>query len=425
MASFRSEAGDHDGALTFDEACGQVNGHKLQLESRPMRSDRVVGDVSVGDLPVRQLDSSATKLEQFADCLMYHPIDVTNSMFDNIYKICCEGKYAQLPSPFCLRKEPPVPYTMQVIIQSTQPPPDGDAHGTYFHIFKHIYLHRNKIPAKDCVEMCQGNPLRFDWGSQTRLALMGLNYMLDKMGGKQLRHWVIKPKYEKKITVDQQAREEGYKFIREFGPRSNNRNQFMEWTDEQIHLAGGKIEGWPEGKVKEALHNYMKGRQNAKTLEYWPFTFKSFVPWFFDKVLVKMLPTMRQHAITWIGRTRTGKSLGSKTVLFMQSKYEIEAAERTDLIPSIVTAKHLDFFKSEPLTKYKPGVFDDGMLQRMDSSFLKAFLNPSASWLLYSYLHASANTNLICKIQSRTMQRISFLPGRGCHRLGTLLFCTI
>ena len=383
MASFRNEAGDYDGALTFDEACGQVNGHRLHLENRPMRSDRALGDVSVGDLPVRQLDSSATKLEHFADCLMYHPIAVTNTMFDNLYKICCEGKCAQLPAPFCLRKEPTVPYTMQIIIQSTQPPSDGDAVGTYFHIFKHIYLHRNKIPAKDCMDMCQGNPLRFDWGSQTRLALMGLNYMLDKMGGKQLRHWVIKAKYEKKITVDQQAREDGYKFIREFGPRSNNRNQFMEWTDEQIHTAGGKLEGWPEGKVKEALHNYMRGRQNAKTLEYWPFTFKSFVPWFFDKVLVKMLPTMRQHAITWIGRTRTGKSLGSKTVLFMQSKYEIEAAERTDLTPSIVTAKHLDFFKSEPLTKYKPGVFDDGMLQRMDASFLKAFLNPSVSWLMH------------------------------------------
>ena len=142
MASFRNEAGDYDGALTFDEACGQVNGHRLHLENRPMRSDRALGDVSVGDLPARQLDSSATKLEHFADCLMYHPIAVTNTMFDNLDKICCEGKYAQLPAPFCLRKEPTVPYTMQIIIQSTQPPSDGDAAGTYFHIFKHIYLHR-------------------------------------------------------------------------------------------------------------------------------------------------------------------------------------------------------------------------------------------------------------------------------------------
>ena len=43
----------------------------------------------------------------------------------------------------------------------------------------------------------------------------------------------------------------------------NNRNQFMEWADEQVHMPGGKIEGWSEGKVKEALANYIKRRQNA------------------------------------------------------------------------------------------------------------------------------------------------------------------
>ena len=95
-----------------------------------------------------------------------------------------------------------------------------------------------------------------------------------------------------------------------------------------------------------------------------------------------MLPTMRQHGITWIGKTRAGKSLGSKTVLFAQSRFEIAMADRADdLIPSIVTAKHLDFFKAEPITKFKPGVFDDGLLQKMDASFLKAFLNPGAACL--------------------------------------------
>ena len=54
-------------------------------------------------------------------------------------------------------------------------------------------------------------------------------------------------------------------------------------------------------------------------------------------------------------------------------------AEHGDLVSSIVTAKHLDFFKAQPLTKFKPGVVDDGMLQRMDAPFLEAFLNPSVS----------------------------------------------
>eukprot|EP00438_Fugacium_kawagutii_P016962 Skav217276 [mRNA] locus=scaffold120:151962:152591:- [translate_table: standard] len=205
-----------------------------------------------------------------------------------------------------------------------------------------------------------------------------MNYMLDLMGGMQIRHWVVQPKFNQKQTIDNAARTAGYQFIRDKGPRSNNRNQFMEWTDEQIHTAGSPIENWNEAKVVTALQNYMRGRQNAKSLEYWPFTLKSLKAWFFNEILVHMLPSIRQNAITWLGKTRTGKSLASKTILFAQSKFEITQDQRDDeLIPSIVTAKHLDFFKAEPLTKYKPGVFDDGQMQKSEASFLKALLNPS------------------------------------------------
>ena len=74
----------------------------------------------------------------------------------------------------------------------------------------------------------------------------------------QIRIWSISAKYEKKLTLDQSARAEGYRFIRDFGPRANNRNQFMEWADEQVHTPGGKLEGWNEGKVREALSNYYR-----------------------------------------------------------------------------------------------------------------------------------------------------------------------
>lgn len=30
----------------------------------------------------------------------------------------------------------------------------------------------------------------------------------------------------------------------------------MEWADEQVHMPGGKLEGWQESKVREALNNY-------------------------------------------------------------------------------------------------------------------------------------------------------------------------
>lgn len=88
--------------------------------------------------------------------------------------------------------------------------------------------------------------------------------------------------------------------------------------------------------------------------------------------------------------------MGSKTILFAQSKFEITQADRRDFMPSIVTAKHLDFFKAEPITKFKPGVFDDGMLQRMDASFLKAFLNPSAPWLIITTILLLHEWSAVC-----------------------------
>ena len=385
VESFRHELGERDGVLTFEEVCVQVQGLKLcGPQAKPLKSNRPVGDVCFIDLPVRDMDTRGGKLEQFADIVQNFPIHgnlkIDADFLDmTVYPLCAQAKYRELPEPFRLKAEPKVPYSMQIVIVPSYLPPDKEQE--YVDIFKHIYLHRNKVSSADCVAFCHGVPVCFDWGKHSRVALAGLNNMLDRTGGMQIRLWTLAPKFEKKHTLDQSAREAGYRFIREHGPRSNNMNQFMEWTDEQVHCPGGPLEGWQEGKVKEALHNYYRGRQNAKTIQYWPLTLKSFVAWFLDEILVKMLPTMRQHAITWIGRTRVGKSLGSKTILFAQSKFEITQADREDLVPSIVTAKHLDFFKAEPITKFKPGVFDDGMLQRMDSSFLKAFLNPSATWL--------------------------------------------
>ena len=89
-----------------------------------------------------------------------------------------------------------MPYSMQFIIVPAHLPPDQEH--TYVDIFKHVYLHKNKVWAKDLMAHCFGIPVRFEWGSQTRLALTGLNFMLDRIGGIQVRLWSIGPKFEKK-----------------------------------------------------------------------------------------------------------------------------------------------------------------------------------------------------------------------------------
>ena len=107
------------------------------------------------------------------------------------------------------------------------------------------------------MDLCRRLCHCFEWGGQNRAGLLALNYMFNQMDGLQIRFWSIQPKMTIKKTPDNAAREEGYRFIREKGPKTNNRNQFMEWTDQQIHTPGSPIEGWQEGKVVTALTNYI------------------------------------------------------------------------------------------------------------------------------------------------------------------------
>ena len=87
---------------------------------------------------------------------------------------------------------------------------------------------------------------------------MAINHMLDRMGGMQVRIWSVSAKYKKKLTLDQSAREQGYKFIRDFGPRSNNRNQPMEWADEQVHMPQKKKKVTVKGKTACVKPHYTR-----------------------------------------------------------------------------------------------------------------------------------------------------------------------
>ena len=163
MARFRVDEGGRDGVLNLHEACGQVSGMKLQIPAgRPFR-DRTA--------------PQAKTVPMILPCVNCTPLQ--------------------------LKTELQVPHIMQIVIQFAQPPSDGDTNGAYFHILKHAYLYRNNFLAPDCVDMCGGNPLRLDRRHPTKLALASPNFMLDKMGGKQLRLWLTKPEFEKKVTADQ------------------------------------------------------------------------------------------------------------------------------------------------------------------------------------------------------------------------------
>lgn len=149
----------------------------------------------------RSLTSTQYGVEQYADIVLNHKCNATHAFFDHtFYRLCVQEKYSELPSPFHLKEEPKVPYSIQIMIFPAIDPPNQD--DKFLDIFKHIYIHKNKVMSKDCINICHDSPMYFDWGSHSRNGLMTFNDMLDGMGGMQLRLWTIQPKFQKKITSD-------------------------------------------------------------------------------------------------------------------------------------------------------------------------------------------------------------------------------
>eukprot|EP00959_Pyramimonas_sp_CCMP1952_P101582 2125394-Pyramimonas_sp.AAC.1 len=76
-----------------------------------------------------------------------------------------------------------------------------------------------------------------------------------------------------------------------------------------------------------------------------------------------MIGTLHMHGVLWTGKTRVGKSNGSKTLAWVHSACSIQKKGSAD-DAAFLTVKHMDFFKGEPTTDVLPETFDDGLLQK-------------------------------------------------------------
>ncbi|CAK0868714.1 unnamed protein product [Prorocentrum cordatum] len=172
-------------------------------------------------------------------------------------------------------------------------------------------------------------------------------------------------------------RRAGYRFIEEFGPRADNRNQFVEWTDEKINDERSPTFGWQAADVKESLRKCASGSVGAMALEPLAATLERFHPLVFDNVVAPILKSHDVHGAMRIGKTRVGKSTASKTVGLAISACQIDECGRADLRPSVAATKKIDFLRLEPGTVFKPAIVDDTAPPKWASDAIKAFLDPA------------------------------------------------
>lgn len=218
--------------------------------------------------------------------------------------------------------------------------------------------------------------MEIDYGSHHQVGSIAFNHMMDLLGGFQVRYWQVVAKgLAKTSAMTTTARAVGFKFIKEEGPKANNGNQFVEWTEHHVNEPS-PIQGWDRGLVKESLRNYAAGKVLAKTITGFPLTLKDIVPWFFHDVLINFLRDFEGHSIMWLGRSGIGKTPAAKTVAHAVSLYMLERDSVEDE-PGFRTTKHIDFFRSEPGSIYKPDIFDDGVLAKLSADEYKSFHDPS------------------------------------------------
>lgn len=363
-----------DAPITFEEATQKVVGWKL--ESHPtvcLKKDRLheKGAITVWDLPLRPFGTRSYKMITYVDLVSPYEGDID---FEGVHTLCSQGRFRELAEPLRLKVEPLVPYTLQLAIIRDDPP---DESCRKYIILKHVCFDRERVDAASIRAMCHGEAHQIEYGRNFRNGAAAFHVMFEQLKGFQIKFNTLKLSSDRSKTIDSASRTAGYAHIRENGPRSNNRNQFMEWADEETNTQGSPIYGWQMAQVQQALQNYNKGRTNAKPLSFWVLTLKDFAGWFVENVLKHMLGSMHQHGILWVGKSRIGKSNGSKTLAFLYSEYKIRTLNKASTHEaSVLTAKHMDFFKAEPCTQILPGIFDDGPVKELPADILKSFLNP-------------------------------------------------
>ncbi|CAE7362365.1 unnamed protein product [Symbiodinium sp. CCMP2592] len=387
-------SGSLDGSMTFEEAMANTDGLKVITLEKPMIVHKEPGFVSIGDLPaVNNLTDVLKKKTQFLDVIMGYegPID-----FKSLEQLFLQQRYADLPDPIRNKGRVEVAYNMQLVIV----PCDDSKH----HIIKHVkFVDGTKVLHSTILSMCSGQALEIDYQGRYRDGGRAFQYMLENMGGFQVRYQKLVPAgASNKVPKETEDIRRGFHFIKDHGPEDNAQGEFTIWTEEQVNDPSGPLYRWERGVIKEYLRCLADAGSQANTIRDWPLTLKSFTPWALNDVIMPLLPFLKEHAVIYIGRSQVGKSPLSYTLSSLISAYWLFQEGKTDTPPMFQTCSHLDYFRKEKGRKTKPRVFDDGNLNLEHPASVKAVTEVSgldrktiARWNASSY-----EKNQLCQICS-------------------------
>ena len=388
-----------DGAVTWDEAVANTDGMKILFLDKPMVVNKPPGQITIGSLPAKdEIVDCMKQKTQFLDVLLGYEGDIDLKQVETLF---LQQRYQDFPEPIRVKGNNVTPYTMQLFIV-----PKGDRK---WDIVKHIrFAAGARVWHSTILGMSVGRPLEIDYQKQFREGSRALQYMLEGLGGFQVRYAKIVPgAASKQLPKETEDIRKGFQFLRDHGPEDNSNGQFTSWTEEQVNDPSGPLYKWDKGTVKEFLRSMADQGSTANTIRDWPLTLVDFTPWALNTVIAPVLPHLLEHAVIWIGKSQVGKSPIAYTLSHLLSSFWLLQEERADDVPSFQTSNHLDYFRKEKGRKTKPRVFDDGNLNLEHPASVKAVTEVSGidRKTMARYTASSYEKNQLCQVCSNPYDR--------------------
>ncbi|CAK0830442.1 unnamed protein product [Prorocentrum cordatum] len=339
------------------------------------------GSVDVYDLPVKPWSARGNaSIKSVVDIVTdVDAAEMAAVDWAKVKDIMAEGKYKELPPPFCFSDpEAEPPCTMNLAV--TQRVADGLPI-----VVKWIqFIGGEKSPfVRDSI--IRGNMHVLDWRKDVFNSARTMQILFERLGGVQARYWEFVSAPAPRagggdVDVDQKKKElsAGIQHIKDEAPRTNADCEQLEWVECELVDPSSPIHNLRRELINAVLKVLRDRDHFANKLVYYPILLPD-VRDEYQGAMRRAMEMLDTNTVLCVGEAGFGKTPFMMSMAMASARHNADAENRAtgraDAVAAVRTAPDMDFFRGEVGQRWVPCIFDDGDLAEQRPKVLKAFFD--------------------------------------------------
>ena len=362
-----------DGNTTVDTGIEATRGmHLSKILPYPLWSDQAPGGISVLDLPITEVNDGNNYIKHFVDLIC----DVPPPDKQHIESLINEGKWNQLPAPFC-------PKQILDLKLHTQFAVIPQANGNVC-VMKHMLSPDVKLTKNVAESLCHGTANVLKWHGRNAYDFKkAWQWFIEQLGGWQCRcHSLVPtvPHQEKGSKnsfhlsdLSEEDVDKGFAFIADEAGNLGSEWKRIQWITKNLNISSGSpIFQWPVAVVEKSLRAIQTDGVLALPIEDFYFTLADLDYSIMQFGINPIIKAMITHAAGVVGGPGSGKTPLARILALCASRYWKRQMNITSPA-SFREASEFDFFRGQPGRKDRPDLHDDGRLAEEPIRKMKGF----------------------------------------------------